>query len=46
MKEEIKYILLEKAVALGFDTSKLIFVDHDKLPNKAISADAKSRAAD
>ena len=46
MKEEIKYILIEKAAALGFDTSKLIFVDHDKLPNKANSADAKNRAAD
>lgn len=34
MNEEIKYILIEKATALGFDTSKLIFVDHDKLPNE------------
>jgi apolipoprotein D and lipocalin family protein len=32
MKEEIKHLLLEKAAASGFDTSKLIFLDHDKLP--------------
>jgi hypothetical protein len=31
---------------LGFDTSRLIFVDHDKLPNNANPADAKSRTAD
>ena len=46
MKEEIKYILIKKAEASGFDTSKLIFLDHDKSPNNANSADAKSRAAD
>ena len=46
MKEGIKYILIEKAAALGFETSKLIFLDHDKLLNNAYSADAKSRAAD
>ena len=46
MKEEIKYILIEKAAALGFETSKLIFLDHDKLLNNANSADAKRRAAD
>ena len=28
LKEDIKDILLAKAAALGFDTSKLIFVDH------------------
>jgi lipocalin len=27
--EDIKDILIAKATALGFDTSKLIFVDHD-----------------
>jgi len=46
MNEEIKYILIEKAAASGFDTSKLIFLDHDKSPNNANPADAKSRAAD
>ena len=35
MDEKIKNILIEKAAALGFDTSKLLFVDHDNLPNKA-----------
>jgi len=44
MKEKIKYILLEKAAALGFDTSKLIFLNHDKLPGKANSDEAKNRA--
>jgi len=29
LKEDIKDILIGKAAALGFDTSKLIFVDHD-----------------
>jgi len=29
IKEDIKDILIAKAAALGFDTSKLIFVDHD-----------------
>jgi len=29
IKEDIKNILIAKAAALGFDTSKLIFVDHD-----------------
>jgi apolipoprotein D and lipocalin family protein len=29
IKEDIKDILVAKAAALGFDTSKLIFVDHD-----------------
>jgi len=29
LKEGIKDILIAKAAALGFDTSKLIFVDHD-----------------
>ena len=44
--EDIKNYLIEKAAVSGFDTSKLIFVDHDKSPNNANSADAKSRAAD
>jgi apolipoprotein D and lipocalin family protein len=42
MKKEIKYLLIEKAAAFGFETSNLIFLDHDKLPNKANSASAKS----
>jgi len=46
MNEDIKYTLMEKATASGFDTNKLIFVDHDKSPNNANSDDAKSRAAD
>jgi apolipoprotein D and lipocalin family protein len=29
IKEDIRDILIAKAAALGFDTSKLIFVDHD-----------------
>ena len=46
IKKEVKDILIERAAALGFETNKLIFVDHDELPNNANSADAKSRAAD
>lgn len=46
MKEDIKSTLLKKAAASGFDISKLIFVVHDKSPNKANSANAKNRAAD
>jgi apolipoprotein D and lipocalin family protein len=46
MNEDIKYTLIEKAAASGFDISKLIFVDHDKSPNNANSTDAKSRAGD
>ena len=46
MKEEEKHILIEKAAALGFETSKLIFPDHDKLLNNTNSDDAKRRAAD
>jgi len=46
MNEDIKYTLIEKAAASGFDISKLIFVDHDKSPNNANSTDAKSRVAD
>jgi len=29
IKDDIKYILIGKAASLGFDTSKLIYVDHD-----------------
>ena len=46
MKEDIKNSLIEKAAESGFDTGKLIFVDHNKSPNNAHSADAESRAAD
>jgi apolipoprotein D and lipocalin family protein len=46
MNEDIKNTLIEKAAASGFETSKLIFVDHDKSPNNANSTDAKSRAGD
>jgi apolipoprotein D and lipocalin family protein len=42
MKEDIKSALLEKAAASGFDISKLIFVNHEKSPKKANSADAKA----
>jgi hypothetical protein len=42
-KEEIKDILIKKAAALGFETSKLLFLDHDKLSGKANSTDAKNR---
>ncbi|MFA7231960.1 MAG: lipocalin family protein [Victivallaceae bacterium] len=46
IKEDIKRSLIEEAAVLGFDTSKLIFLDHDKSPDKANSANAKSRSAD
>jgi apolipoprotein D and lipocalin family protein len=46
LKEDIKYTLMDKAAASGFNTSKLIFVDHGKSPNDAHSVDAKSGAAD
>jgi apolipoprotein D and lipocalin family protein len=29
IKEDIKNILIAKAAALGFDTNKLIYVNHD-----------------
>jgi apolipoprotein D and lipocalin family protein len=35
MNEDIKDTLIEKAAASGFDTSKLIFVDHHKWLNNA-----------
>jgi apolipoprotein D and lipocalin family protein len=35
MNKDIEYTLIEKATASGFDTSKLIFVDHDKSPDNA-----------
>jgi apolipoprotein D and lipocalin family protein len=46
MEEDIKNSLIEKAAESGFDTGKLIFVDHNKTPNNANSADAESSAAD
>ena len=46
MKKDTKNILIEKAATSSFDTSKLIFVDHEKSPNNANSPDAKSSAAD
>lgn len=45
MKSDIKNILVKKAAASGFDTSKLIFLTHDKLPDNANSNDTKSSAA-
>ncbi len=41
MNEDVKFTLIEKAAAAGFDVSKLIFVDHDKSPDKAHSSDVK-----
>ena len=46
INKNIKNKLIEKAKASGFDTSKLIFVTHDKLPVKTNSADNKSKTAD
>ena len=46
MREDIKNTLIEKAAESGFDTGKLIFVDHNKSPNNANSANAESSAAD
>ena len=46
MKEDIKNTLIEIAAESGFDTGKLIFVDHNKAPNNANSADAEGSAAD
>jgi hypothetical protein len=39
-------MLIGKAAASGFDTSKLIFVDHGTPRNKAHSVDGQSSAAD
>jgi apolipoprotein D and lipocalin family protein len=39
MDEEIKNKLIKMASASGFDTRKLIFVTHEKLPNDANSSD-------
>lgn len=33
LQEDIKHTLIKKAAASGFDTGKLIFIDHGKLPN-------------
>ena len=46
MKQDIKDTLIEAVSASGFETNKLIFVDHGKLPDNANAADAKSRDAD
>ena len=43
---DLKNKLMEKAVASGFETKKLIYVDHGKLPDNANSADAENRPAD
>ena len=43
ISEDIKNILIEKAMASGFDTSKLIFPTHNNLPNKSNSSDKKIR---
>lgn len=42
--ENIKNILIEKATASGFDTSKLIFLTHNNMPNKANSVDVENSA--
>ena len=41
LNEDIKKMLIEKARASGFDTSKLIFPVQNNLPKNAGSADAK-----
>ena len=46
MKEDIKHTLIEAAALSGFETNKLIFVDHGNLPDNANAADSKSRAVD
>jgi len=45
LKEDIKNTLVKKAAASGFDTSKLIFVDHGKLPD-ADSGGRRKQATD
>lgn len=45
LNEDIKYTLVEKATSLGFDTSKLIFVDHGKSPKNDNSVDANKRTS-
>ena len=37
LKEDVKNMLIEKAATSGFDTSKLIFLDHKNRPNNANS---------
>jgi len=44
LKKDIKNMLIEKAKASGFDTSKLIFLDHSNHPSKANSANTKESA--
>ena len=46
IKADIINMLLEKAAASGFDTSKLIFPSQKALPGNAHSTDAKNRTAD
>ena len=46
LEEDIKSTLLEKAAESGFDISKLIFVNHEKSPDKVNSSDAKNSASD
>lgn len=41
MNEDVKFNLIKKAEASGFDVSKLIFVDHDKSPDNANLSDVK-----
>ena len=42
MDEEIKNKLIKMASASGFDTRKLIFLTHEKLPNDASSSDEQN----
>ena len=46
IKEDIKNMLIEKATASGFDTSKLIFPAQDNFPDNTNSADTKTSATD
>ncbi len=46
INSDLKNKLIEKAAASGFETNKLIFVDHGKLPDNANLEDVKSRAVD
>lgn len=46
LEDDVQAMLVEKAAASGFDTSKLIFLDHTIPPESASPADAKDRSAD
>jgi apolipoprotein D and lipocalin family protein len=46
LKDEIKNKLIKKAVDSGFNTSKLIFLDHKNQPDNANSGDANNSVAD